>query len=394
MKKEKVLLYGYGNTYECNRHWIYQIYEVVGITDKKIEKSLEEKNVYTVCEALKLSFDKIVVTSFFYDEIKEELINKYNFPEKKIDFFGNEFLRERYVSFGEKNPNITFYVLRVHMNEVKNGFYNFYDRVLTTYHRTNQLGYQLVVDMKNYYTEYAGKERYGLINVWEEYYKQPCGYSLEEVYKSKHVLLSKFDDYEYNYPNLSNEIFTSNKWWFDVYQKLAELYPNKIKVSEVLREKIKMEMKRLGKLDNVLGVLARGTDMVSLRPHKHFIPYEDKAFMDIVERKFEEGMYTHIYIATEDADILEQFKKRFEEKIIYTDQIRVTKEIKGCIIDEKADRENDSFLKGLEYCTSIEVLARCKSFVANCNCGGALGAIAINSGRYRDCEILDAGIYE
>lgn len=39
MKKRKILLYGCGEIYARNKHWISTIYDVVGAVDKKWETS-------------------------------------------------------------------------------------------------------------------------------------------------------------------------------------------------------------------------------------------------------------------------------------------------------------------------------------------------------------------
>ncbi len=81
--------------------------------------------------------------------------------------------------------------------------FTIFDRAMALYYKTRQLGYELLVDMKNYYTEYSGLDRYGIVNVWEDYYEQPSKYTLDEAYQSKKVILSKFDSVEYNYLTLS-----------------------------------------------------------------------------------------------------------------------------------------------------------------------------------------------
>lgn len=42
----------------------------------------------------------------------------------------------------------------------------------------------------------------------------------------------------------------------------------------------------------------------------------------------------------------------------------------------------------------IHILAKCEGLVANCQCYGVLGAIAINAGGYKTNMFFDAGIYD
>ena len=198
MHKMNVLIYGYGETYQKNVYWINQLYNIVGITDSKFNISSWEMKKYKVEDAVNLAFDIILITSIFFEEIKASLIGRFNIEESKISWFMDEFCNERCETFGEKNPNVIFYIYRAHWQESKNGFYNFFDRAMALYYKTRQLGYELLVDMKNYYTEYSGLDRYGIVNVWEDYYEQPSKYTLDEAYQSKKVILSKFDSVEYN----------------------------------------------------------------------------------------------------------------------------------------------------------------------------------------------------
>lgn len=389
---EKILLYGYGNTYKKNIYWIKQLYSIVGITDSKITITCKEKKEYKIEDAVKLDFDIILVTSIFFDEIKRNLIEEFDVEESRIHWFVDEFCYEHHIVFGEKNPNIIFYIFRAHWQESKNGFFNFFDRVIACYYRTRQLGYELLVDMKNYYTEYAGIERYGIINVWEDYYEQPSQYTLDEAYQSKNVILSKFDDEQYNYPELSKEKYFSNKWWVETYKILGNMFH--ISLKQTLKEDIRREVIRLRLSERkVLGILARGTDYISLKPKNHPIPYNTDLLIDECKNRFLDEKYEYIYIATEDLDILEKFQNCFGEKLLFSEQIRIRQDVKMMLMDIKFQREKDSYLRGLEYCVVINILAWCDGLLANCSCYGALGAIAINEGRYITCEILDGGIY-
>lgn len=389
--KQKVLIYGYGDTYKKNICWIRQLYMVVGITDAKINVSCKEKQLYTVEDAVKRDFERILVTSIYFDEIKSRLIEDFGIDEKKIYWFKEEFSQERHLSFGEKNSDITFYIYRAHWQESQNGFYNFFDRAFAACYEVRKQGFEFLIDMKNYYTEYAGLERYGVANVWEDYYEQPSSYTLDEAYQSKNVILSKFDDEKYNAPFLLKTRSFSNKWWVATYQKLADMFT--FVPGGMLQARVNSELDRLGSLEETLGVLARGTDYVSLKLKNHPIPLDTKSLIEECKKRLSNREYKKIYIATEDSDILEEFEKNFGDRLLFSEQMRVKQNINNVIMSIKFDRENDAYLRGLEYCAVIEVLSRCCSLLANCCCYGALGAIAINGGRYRDCEVIDIGNY-
>lgn len=119
MHKMNVLIYGYGETYQKNVYWINQLYNIVGITDSKFNISSWEMKKYKVEDAVNLAFDIILITSIFFEEIKASLIGRFNIEESKISWFMDEFCNERCETFGEKNPNVIFYIYRAHWQKGK-----------------------------------------------------------------------------------------------------------------------------------------------------------------------------------------------------------------------------------------------------------------------------------
>lgn len=95
MIKERILIWGNGNTLKKNICWIKQLYNIVGITDSNIDISAQEDNIYSPEKALKLQYDFILIVSQYYEEIKESLTGQYGIDEKKIIFFEDEFLKEK-----------------------------------------------------------------------------------------------------------------------------------------------------------------------------------------------------------------------------------------------------------------------------------------------------------
>lgn len=395
MTKERALLYGNGLTLRKNICWIRQLYEVAGITDTNMLQSQPELELFTVEEALRLDYDLILVTSSYYSEIKEHLMHTCGIGEEKIRFCLDEFLLERHMSFGERNPETVFYILRAHWQAHKNGLFNFFITAVIAYYHTKQRNQELLIDMKNYYTEYAGLDRYGKVNVWEDYFRQPSSYSLEEAYQSRNVILGKFDDELYAYADISDYPHLSNKWYTDTLWKLGRMYGRRFQFNSQMQAYLKQEegILRNRAREKVLGVLARGTDMIYLKPENHFIPYDTDSFIVYVKQKMEREGYDCLYLATEDLDILERFQLSFSGRLLYSNQQRTRQTGDKMLMEIPFDRENDGFLRGKEYAAVIHMLSICDALVANCNCGGALGAIVLNGGNYKQIEVLDAGIY-
>lgn len=393
MIKERILIWGNGNTLKKNICWIKQLYNIVGITDSNIDISAQEDNIYSPEKALKLQYDFIFIVSQYYEEIKESLTGQYGIDEKKIIFFEDEFLKERNQRFGNYNENVTFYILRAHWYERKNGFFNYYVRAMIAYYHTQKKGYELLVDMKNYYTEYAGLERYGKVNVWEEYFQQPSVYSLEDAYRSANVILSKFMDADYFDVDIPGFEYASLEWWVASRQMISQRHKDWVKPAKALQDCLDREMEKIVCSGKILGVVARGTDYVYMKPENHFIPCDTDEFIDYVRTYRKKLGYGAIYLATEDEDILEKFKQSFsEDELFFSEQQRFGNTGR-VLMDVKVDRENDGFLRGMEYCLVVLMLSKCDGLLANCYCGGTEGAISLNGGRYKDIEVIDSGRY-
>ncbi len=92
-------------------------------------------------------------------------------------------------SFGNLNPSVKFYVIR--SSGADEGLLSLYLGRLKEIHRCIHEGFIPIIDWENYKTQYnVDFPVNGTKNAWEYYFEQPCGYSLEEVYKSKNVRLS------------------------------------------------------------------------------------------------------------------------------------------------------------------------------------------------------------
>lgn len=388
--RKKALLYGCGEVYKKNKQWIATLYNVIGVVDRKFEYSDAENGLYTIADGMMLSYDYILVTSVYIDEIKETLMKQYHVPEKKILYFLDEFSDERKISFGEKNPDITFLVLRAHYQEHANGFYNFFNRVVRTWHYAKKNNYELVVDMKNYYTEYATVEKYGQVNVWEWFYEQLSDYTLEDVYQSQNVILSQFGaDWS---EDRIGDVFYKEPEPYKPYVEMGKRYACFFHPSTKLKENINKEMDRLDNAGKkILGVLIRGTDF-KRHPKNHPVMHDTEAVIKDIHAILCRDGYDAIYLATEDSDVLWELQQEFGNKLLYTEQQRTNRSDR-LLMTIHFERENDAYLRGLEYCTVIEVLSRCQGLIVNCLCGGAMAALTINAGNYETLVVYDDGMY-
>ena len=229
-------------------------------------------------------------------------------------------------------------------------------------------------------------------NQWAWYFKQPF-----EILTGQRDILEKytiikcpikdslfrcsfeegFYPYSENFP-----IWSSLYKKFVVFNDQVERYINKEK-SELLKEK-------------TLGVLIRGTDYTALKPHGHPIQPELEDIMKYVKKWMYEKEYKNIYVATEEKRLFDEVVECFgsdnvlSNRRTYYDEAYYSKGHQW-IGEISFGRENDEFLKGLEYLSSLSILSSCQGLVAG-NCGGSLYAMLLAE-KYEDIKVFNKGYY-
>ena len=139
-------------------------------------------------------------------------------------------------------------------------------------------------------------------------------------------------------------------------------------------------------------MLARGTDYTALKPYKHPVQPEPMQIIDKAKELMQEHNCQYIYLATEDSKIFNLFRGQFGENLLSMDVERYKDTgNKKFITQVESDRQNDRYLKGLEYLTTIELLARCNGLVAG-RAGGSVAARVI-SDSYEFSYFFDLGNY-
>ncbi len=297
--------------------------------------------------------------------------------------------KEKHICLGEENPDKTFFVIR--RNAPNAGLYSFVLTNLGWIGYALDRGYIPVVDMQNAYNTYLTKEVIGKVNAWEYYFRQPCGYTLQDIAHSKKIILSSINAPEKGpLPGIEKR----TKEWV-MWQKLGARY---LQPSAIVKEETDRAQAALFQNRRVLGVLCRGTDYLSKKPSGHPIQPQ----VDEVIKKAEEMMdRLHcplLYLATEDATALRAFKAHFGEKLLiygkrrYEDTgDRYINEMTDEMDAAAADPVKAQYQKGLEYAVTIGLLSRCNALVAG-RVSGAYGAV-LQGSAYEEVYLYDLGLY-
>ena len=100
-----------------------------------------------------------------------------------------------------------------------------------------------------------------------------------------------------------------------------------------------------------------------------------------------------VYIATEDKSILSKFQDAFGEKLLTPEceYINYDYDKKGLLVQYNGERENDKYLRGLEYLASMLFLSKCDGFITSMT-SGSIGVMILSEG-FEYLHVYDLGLY-
>ena len=201
---------------------------------------------------------------------------------------------------GDLNPDKVFYVIR---RCPGTGLFSNLAYVMNHIQIANRMGFIPVVDMKNYPTVYNEKEKiFGTYNSWEYYFEKLSNFTLDEVYKSKNILMT--DNRFYRDKEFKNKI-TSSNLLLEILNKQIKIKKTKLKTINFLKNKL-LDGKK------ILGVHHRGTGYKITE-----YPITINQMINIINEILEKENYDKIFLVTEDLNNFKALKNYFGEKLIY-----------------------------------------------------------------------------
>lgn len=295
--------------------------------------------------------------------------------------------REKKVSFGEMNPDKTFYVIRLAPPAA--GFLANYNYVLGYMRYAFSQGWIPVIDMENYATLYQEDIAIdGTRNVWEYFFEQPWDektqkrYDLSEVYKSKNVVLGKADDQSmFSLSTDSDEIIWRNE--------MAKLVPFNEKTQQHISKYADEILKGRG---SFIGMPIRGGDLKK-RVIGHSKQPEVSEMFEILKGKNEEWKMDSVFISTEDESIIKAAQNEIRD-VFWIERKRITSEQAGKTTNSVIFGQNNmKYQSLLSYLTEISILSKCDSLIGT-RTNGTIVAAIWNGGLYKNVEIVDAGVWK
>lgn len=259
------------------------------------------------------------------------------------------------MSFGDGNPDKDIYLIAT--SEPLVGWANLIWLVLTGVKYAKTHGMIPVVDMKYAINQYLEGGKTGCYNAWEQYFLPVSDITLEEAYKSKHVVICG------GQPNLE-----------------IEGDPSDIALRKDVKNSIYEWKDKNFPKEKILGVVYRGTDYNN-GILGHPAPYDINRFIDLVKKQLSIIGYRYVFLATEVEEAISAFDKAFKGYIIYTDQARYHANERRWLAQISFQRDNDAYLRGLEYLTVLYLLSECDSLMSQRN-GALIISKILNGGKY------------
>jgi len=218
-------------------------------------------------------------------------------------------------------------------------------------------------------------------HVWSQFFEQPLTLDGKEIGN-----ISDLQSSDEKSTLHTPRYIPFNKPVRKVWSKLLRDFS---RLNEEAKNYIQNEIEDVLKDYRVLAVVCRGTDYIGTgmpaQPEVEDVIKEAKAWMS----KYN---YEKVYLATEDESIYSKFKNAFESQLLtnkrmYYDKAMNDQNVKW-IGQVHFHRENDDYLKGLEYLSSIYILSNCHALLGG-RCGASNLALLLNDEKYEHFKVYD-----
>lgn len=224
-------------------------------------------------------------------------------------------------------------------------------------------------------------------NVFEYYFNPVSEIDYREIESFNNIVEAKL--YDSNY-------FMKNPWEYTILQDeielIARIFKKYIHLNKETQEYIETNVNQMIDGVSTLAVHVRGTDY-NLGEKGHPIAINPQEILEKTKELYSKGSYDKIFLATDDINILEVFKKELGDKLLYYMDTFRAEEQRGVHLSSD-NRFLHHYKLGLEALRDVYTLAYCDALV----CGLSQVSFAaryINNalGRsYKEIVVIDNGI--
>lgn len=249
-------------------------------------------------------------------------------------------------------------------------------------------GYIPVIDMQFADNLFSTLNKNHMVNAWELFFKQPFeGHTLASASKAEVCILKDgipgFMPY-YNMEQLTNPAFM--QLWKDAMRRYMPFSDTVQTTAKAICQEFPFEEKK------ILGVLCRGTDYMTLRPHNHPVQPSTDVVIKKAKDIMQEFQCDYCYLATEDESILSAFRNAFGDHLLVSQSIYFKKEQKMLLSKTMTEEPVQLYEKNIEYLISLYLLSRCHCFLSG-RTSGAVVALMLNETPYAYTHFWNEGKY-
>lgn len=273
---------------------------------------------------------------------------------------------------------------------IEKGKYNY--KTFSAFYLNNMLALVLKNLLNGYIpiVKYKTNSRDEKSNNWSDFFLQPVS-DLPDNIEKKYILNEECINSRFK-PSFSM-IYSKKKLklWGMIYNEF-------IKFNSDMTNYFEDEYNSILKGKRVLGVICRGTDYTATKPKYHPIQPDIEEIINEAQELLNAKDYDYIYLATEEEKYYQKFIEKFGKDCILTNKRTYYGEMYNQLDDNSLlysvnfERENDQYLKGKEYLSSLKLLSCCNSLIGG-HCGGSDLALYFNNCKYEYVHIYDKGVY-
>lgn len=294
----------------------------------------------------------------------------------------------RFESRGEEYKDKIIYHIKI-KNRTKSGFFALLSSVINAMYGADRMGFIPYVEYDEN-TCYSEKELInGTQNAYEYYFKQYDQIEHDKIENAACVAI-----YEPRNSKVWDKEIAGYAQKEEQIEALGKIYKKYITLNSETEKYIQEGIKR--KISSgTLGIHVRATDFITKHDVNHPVAVGYECHMEIAEKLLQTGRFNKIFLATDDAGIITEFKKKFGDNVVYyedTFRSENGQSIHQGNVDNQ--REHHKYLNGLEVLRDVYTLAYCDGLVAGLSMVSFFARIINNSldKRYEEVEIINKGI--
>ncbi len=338
---------------------------------KKENKLYKYKNFFSSL-SLKSSYNFIVDANY-----RNDMAIKWRYAETKF-------------SLGSENSDKTFYVIRTAYAQ---GVYSFILDVMNHILYAEKMNYIPVIDECNIHNFLVDPSLIGKENVWDRYFEQPAGYTLQDIKRCKNIIVCDALEAPYREFHWQTYKFSADsKKWHALFSK------NFILRQDVRRYIAEQREKVFGnKQGRILGVAIRRIIQKLIEsddPIAEGHPVEPPLdiIIKIVKEEKLRGNFQYVFCTSDDAEAINIMKQEFMDAVLYVERERVDAFKEGNIVRGFANLSNKE-KEFLTYILEMNLLSECDMLITG-RTGGGIAADIMNNGQYEKVCVLEEKEYK